>query len=339
MRARRAIGIVALAASMAVSASLVAAGEWVCISDGVLEDIQRQGLKVAWPGKTTGLAVDRTTGELFLLIPGLGVWRSVDKGVRFVRCDGGAVGGRCETGYSLCPDPAGKRMACFMLDGKSAMTLDGGKTWRAIKNMGRGPDWGAVDWSRDDPQTLFERTHENHDIGILSRDGGKTWTDLGQGIGAVGVFGESVLLASRGKEPRWSGLHRSLDGGKTWQQVHEATPIGTMTVFKGAGYWLSNRGLLVSRDQGKTWSVVESARGAVWGPYFGRDENHFVVVDKRGFQETTDAGKTWTQVAPFPPALSGEYNTRGWFLNCAWDPIGKVCYAAKMSKPAYRFEY
>ncbi|MBM4036260.1 MAG: hypothetical protein FJ291_31375 [Planctomycetes bacterium] len=160
-----------VAVCVAMAAGIALAGEWACISDGVLADIERQGLKAAWPGKTTGVAVDRTTGELFLAIPGLGVWRSGDKGATFARCDGGAVGGRCETGYSLHLDPNGKRVACFMLDGKSAMTLDGGKTWLPVKNVGRGPDWGAVLWAEGEPKTIFERTHENRDIAIVSQGG------------------------------------------------------------------------------------------------------------------------------------------------------------------------
>jgi len=352
------VKVLAFACVVALAAGTVLAGEWVCISDGLLAQIEKEGLKAGWPGKTTGVAVDRTTGELFVVIPGLGVWRSADKGATFARCDGGAVGGRCETGYSLHLDPAGKRMACFMLDGKSAMTLDGGKTWLPVKNMGRGPDWGAVFWPERERKrivehfrangdlvrfeipavrTLFERTHENRDIAIVSQDGGKTWKQLEGQFGAVGVFSESILVASRGKEPKWAGIHRSTDGGATWEQVHDASPIGVMTAFKGVGYWLADKGILKSKDQGKTWEQVGELKGAVWGPYFGKDESHFVVVDKAGFQETSDGGKTWKQLAP--PSPLKEFNTRGWFLNVAWDPIGKVCYAARMGQAAYKYEY
>ncbi len=319
------------------AASTALAGEWVAISDGLLAQIEKDGLKAAWPGKTTGVAVDRTTGELFVIVPGLGVWRSADKGATFARCDGGAVGGRCETGYSLHLDPAGKRLACLMLDGKSAMTLDGGKTWLPVKNVGRGPDWGAVLWAEGEPKTIFERTHENHDIAIVSQDGGKTWKQLEGKFGAVGVFSESIIVASKGTEPRWAGIHRSADGGATWEQVSDASPIGVMTVLKGVGYWLADKGILKSKDQGKTWEQVGDLKGAAWGPYFGKDESQFVVVDKNGFQETTDAGKTFKQIAP--PSPLKEFNTRGWFLNVAWDPIGKVCYAARMGQPAYKWEY
>lgn len=322
---------------LALGVAAAAAGEWVCISDGLLAQIEKAGLQPAWPGKTTGVAVDRTTGVLFVVVPGLGVWRSADKGATFARVDGGAVGGRCETGYSLHLDPAGRRMACFMLDGKSALTLDGGATWRPIKNMGRGPDWGAVHWADPEPRTLFERLHENRDIGVVSQDGGASWRGLDQGFGAVGVFSADILVASRGKEPKWAGIHRSANAGHDWEQVSKASPIGVMTVFKGVGYWLTDKGLLKSKDQGKTWEPVGDRTGAVWGPYFGKDETHFVVVDQAGFQETTDAGRTWTQIAPFPPVK--EFNTRGWFLNVAWDPLGKACYAARMGHPTYKYEY
>jgi len=60
---------------------------------------------------------------------------------------------------------------------------------------------------------------------------------------------------------------------------------------------------------------------------------------KTAFQETSDGGKTWQRVAPHPPGLKGEYNKRGWFLNFAWDPVGKVCYAARMGQPAWKCEY
>ena len=57
---------------------------------------------------------------------GQGIWKSADQGKTFARADAGEIGGRCETSYALQFDPAGKRLACFMLDGKCAMTADGG---------------------------------------------------------------------------------------------------------------------------------------------------------------------------------------------------------------------
>jgi outer membrane protein assembly factor BamB len=312
------------------------AGQWVSISDGFLAEVQAQGLKPSWPGKTTGVAVDRTTGHVYMIVTGLGVWRSSDQGATFRRVDGKTVSGRCETGYSLRADPAGKRLACFMLDGKSAMTADAGATWSPIKNVARGFDWAAVDWSQKDIKTIFGLVHESGGIGIVTQDGGRSWKQLGKGYFAVGVFGADVLVCAKAKE---RGIWRSTDGGEKWQKVSEATPVGVATVFQGAGYWLSDQGLLASRDRGSSWPRVCGAAGASWGPFFGKDANHFVVVDKQGFEETTDGGRTWKLIAPLPAPFRKDYNPRGWFVNVAWDPLGKVCYASRMGQPTYRCRY
>jgi photosystem II stability/assembly factor-like uncharacterized protein len=312
------------------------AGQWVSLSDGVLADLKRQGLKPGWPGKTTGVAIDRKTGDVYMIVTGQGVWKSSDKGKTFRRVDGKAVGGRCETGYSLQVDPGGRRLACFMLDGRSAMTADGGKTWTPIRNVARGYDWAAVDWSARPARRMFALVHESGGIGAISNDGGKSWKEIGKEYAAVGVFGRDVLLCGRQKQ---KGIWRSTDDGASWTKVDDATPIGVLTVLGDRGYWLTDGGLLATRDKGRTWRRVGPKAGAAWGPYFGRSDRHFVVVNAKGFQETTDGGKTWKAVAPLPPSLKKEYNPRGWFLNVAWDPIGKVCYAARMGHPTWKCEY
>jgi len=63
-------------------------GAWVVISEELLKKLEAEGKKPAWPGRTTGVAVDRTTGELFLAVPGQGIWKSADKGKSFERVDG-----------------------------------------------------------------------------------------------------------------------------------------------------------------------------------------------------------------------------------------------------------
>jgi hypothetical protein len=67
---------------------------------------------------------------VFLVINDQGLFRSRDKGATWARCDGGAVTGRCETGYVLDADPAGNRLAVFVVYGSSAITFGGGQTWK-----------------------------------------------------------------------------------------------------------------------------------------------------------------------------------------------------------------
>jgi photosystem II stability/assembly factor-like uncharacterized protein len=325
-------------------------GQWVIISDSVLEQITKDGKKPAWPGATAGIAVERTSGDVFLLISGTGMWRSADQGKTFERIDGGKIGGRCETSYSLDFDPKGKRWACFMLDGAGSMTLDGGKTWENCKDKSRGFDTAAVDWTPDVPKTILAVRHEAGGLLLVSQDAGKTWQELGKGYRAVGVFDEKTFVATKEKE---DGILRSTDGGATWTKVSEHLPTGlAMRVFNGVGYWTSAKrernargevskytplGLLVSKDKGATWNVQGAPLAAGAGPYFGKDEKNILVVTKEGLTVTADGGQTWATAAPFPPG-GFDYSPDGWFTNFAWDPIHDIFYISRMGKPALKFE-
>ena len=325
-------------------------GKWVPISDGVLDQITKDGKKPAWPGATAGIAVDRTTGDVYMLISGLGMWHSSDVGKTFERIDGGKIGGRCETSFALDFDPKGKRWACFMLDGAGSMTLDAGKTWENCKDKSRGFDTAAVDWAPEAPKTILAVRHESGGLLLVSQDAGKTWQELGKGYRTVGVFDEKTFVATKEKE---DGILRSTDGGATWTKVYEDTPTGlAMRLFNGVGYWTSAKrernargettkysplGLLISKDKGATWSVQGAPIAAGAGPYFGKDEKNILVVSKEGLQTTSDAGQTWTTVAPIPPG-GYDYSPDGWFCNFAWDPIHDVFYISRMGKAAMKFE-
>jgi hypothetical protein len=307
-------------------------GAWTVISDRLIADLENGGKKPAWPGKTTGVVADRTIGVAFVLIPGQGVWRTVDKGETFARLDNGTIGGRCETGWSINMDPRGKRMVCFMLDGPSGYTLDGGRTWSRLAEMGRGWDYGAVDWTAAEPKVIFAARHESGGEHYLSTDFGATWKKIGTDpkIEGVGTVDAETLLLHRG-----NGIERSTDGGASWAKVSDLNPRSRVAVlFKGMVYWVGAAGLIVSADKGKTWKVQGSAVDAVMGPFFGKDENHAVVVGKKSFFETTDGGNAWKEVAPLPePGCRVD-----WFGNCAWDPVGNIFYFATMGQPAWKYE-
>ena len=93
----------------ASSASAAEKGVWKPISHGVTSQV-----KPGYPGKTAGVAVDPATGDVFMVVPDQGLWKSTDHGGTFARVDDKAIGGRCETGFALDFDPAGKRLMCFM---------------------------------------------------------------------------------------------------------------------------------------------------------------------------------------------------------------------------------
>jgi hypothetical protein len=321
---RLAITLSLLAAAICRDEQLAAAEKpaWIAISQEVTSQV-----KPGYPGKTAGVTVDPSNGDLFMVVPDQGLWKSVNHGKTFERIDGKKIGGRCETGFALDFDPDGKRLMCFMIYGGSALTPDGGKTWTASQTSHL--DFGAVDWERGGKHFVALR-HESGGQLCYSADEGQTWTNLDKGFVSLGIFDEKTLIVSKGK-----GLLRSADGGATWKAVSEIEPAGrVMRVRKGIGYWATDRGLLVSKDQGMTWEISGAPVNAVFGPYWGKAAGHFVVIGKQGFHETVDGGKTWALAAPLPP----EFGVGMVGPNYAWDPHANIFYASSMGKETYKFE-
>lgn len=334
------LAVVALPSlAAAADAPPPAASDWVDISAPVVKTLEDEGRRFGFAGKTAGVAVDRATGDVYIVANGLGIWKSTDRGATFARADTGQVGGRCETGSALQFDPAGGgRLACFMLDGKCAMTLDGGKTWLPFKDVGRNWDFAAVDWSRPQPATIFAARHESGGEMYLSIDAGKSWKQIAKDakFAAVGLFDDGAMVTTKG-----DGILRSTDGGATWTSVSDFQPAGrVVAIFNGVAYWMGKDALLVSKDKGVTWARQGGPVDAPWGPMFGKDEKHLVAFGKKGFYETTDAGQTWTLVAPPPPPpAKGFAEARpGWFVNVAWDPNANVFYASRMGQATWKLE-
>ncbi len=311
--------------------------QWVNISDGVLQQLTKEGKKTDWPGESAGVVVDPASGDLFMIVAGQGVWKSTDGAKSFERCDDGKVGGRCETSFSLNFDPAGKRLACFMLDGKCAWTPDAGKTWQAFTDVGRNWDFAAVDWSTPEVKHIFAGLHESGGQVMLSHDGGKTWEKLFKDpefdrTGGLGIFDEKTLVYTQ----KGKGIQRSTDGGKTWNKISDLEPVGRVVrILHGTAYWLGKDGLLISKDAGATWQSQGKPVDASIGPMLDpKNAKRMVVAGVKGILRTTDGGETWTTVSALPTGL--DVPKAGWFSNVAWDPVHDVIYASKMGKPTFR---
>jgi photosystem II stability/assembly factor-like uncharacterized protein len=303
---------------------LAGAAEWVNISDPVTSQV-----KPGYAGPTAGVVVDRASGAVFMVVNDQGLWKSTEQGLNFKRVDQQNIGGRCETGWALQADPAGQRLFCFMIYGSSALTTDGGQTW--MKSKASHFDFGAVDWE-DTGKRLLALRHESGGVLATSADGGASWQDLGKGYSGCGVFDRQTFVATREKE---AGIFRSVDAGATWTQVATHTPAAAApVVFQKTGYWCTGKGILVSRDKGATWSWLGTPVEAMYGPFFGRDERHFVVVGKSGFQETKDGGQTWQLAAPLPPG----FGIQRVGPNYAWDYQADIFYASTMTKPTLKYK-
>jgi photosystem II stability/assembly factor-like uncharacterized protein len=208
-----------------------------------------------------------------------------------------------------------------------------------------------VDWTVDQPQTIFAARHESGGEMYISTDGGKSWTmtEKDPKNYALGVVDSNTLLASKGE-----GLLRSTDLGKTWAKVSEYTPTSrVMQTLGGVHYFFAKpppdpavpvdpkkkpvvpSSLLVSRDKGATWAVQGTPTDAAWGPYFGKDEKHVVTLGRKGaITESTDGGATWKEIAQVPKGF--DTNNPGWFTNVAYDPTSDTIYISKMGQPAFK---
>jgi hypothetical protein len=314
--------------------------QWFSVSDAALKQLESEGKKTDWPGGTAGVAVDPASGDVYMIVAGQGAWKSTDRGKLFNRCDNGAVGGRCETAYSLNFDPAGRRLACFMLDGKGAWTGDAGRTWHGFTDVGRNWDFAAVDWSTPKVKNIFAGLHESGGQVMYSSDGGRSWQKLFQDpefdkSGGLGIFDEKTLVYTQ----RGKGIQRSTDAGQTWTKVSDVQPVGRVVrILNGTAYWLGREGLLTSTDLGTTWTVqgqpVEASIGPLLDP---KNPKHLAVAGVKGILRSTDGGETWnTVVDKLPPGA--DIPKPGWYSNVAWDPVHDIFYVSKMGKPTYRLE-
>ena len=329
---------VALAVADVAHAADPVRGEWIDVSSPLVKKLADDGQMTAWPGETAGVAVDPRSGDVYMIVTGLGVWKSADAGQNFVRVDGGKVGGRCETAFSLTTDAGGKRLACFMLDGKCSWTGDSGKTWNPFTDVGRNWDYAAVHWSADKVESIFAALHESGGQVMFSRDGGQSWSKLLEDAefdksGGLGIFDSRTLVYTQ----KGRGIQRSTDAGKTWTQVSDRQPIGRLVnQIAGKAYWLAKEGLLVSTDQGATWTVEGRPVEASIGPYVDpQNPRRIVVAGAPGIFQTDDGGENWKLVSPLPPEFE-KLPKAGWYTTVAWDPVHNEFYTSRMGRPTYR---
>jgi photosystem II stability/assembly factor-like uncharacterized protein len=336
-----------LAAELATAEPATApANDWQNISDPVINALTAGGTKLPWPAGTGGVAVDQATGTVFMEIAGVGMWASRDHGDRFAPVAEGIIVGHNEFGYAMNADPAGSRIACFMLDtkdGKSGVTLDGGKTWRPLAPKGRGWDFAAVDWSDPKARAIFANRHEAGGEMYLSIDSGQSWRMIGkhEALSPIGICDANTLLGV----DQTGAMVRSTDAGQTWNKVtgnlHPANlhPVGRVaTFFNGKTWWLAREGLLTSTDKGATWQSIAAPPGAGWGPLFGKTDQQIVVADMHTIFRTTDGGQAWQPIAEMPPILTKEWTPKmpGQWLTLAWDADAGILYASRIGNPAYR---
>ncbi|MBV9850426.1 MAG: hypothetical protein JO250_12190 [Armatimonadetes bacterium] len=192
-------------------------------------------------------------------------------------------------------------------NGSVVKTTDGGATFRWSNNgVNDVMTGGAFGFSPASPNTVFIAFQDFN--GATSADGGRTWAycnPSGQGWGGYGYggFALNAQVMWTGDAPSWGGprtLKVSRDGGKTWTIMNDAA--GKPIIFAGPD--VSNvdaaaRGVCFASN----WRSADSAK--TWARMVGCDavfaaSGKIALLGRHGRRvcRSLDHGVTWADVTP-----------------------------------------
>ncbi len=287
-------------------------------------------------GGVCGVAVDHANGDVYLDLSDRGIFRSTDQGKHWQRV-GAELRGRTEWPGCLMLDAVGgtkKLVVALVYGGPIAIRAGADAGWTFLGNKSQHIDWCAVDWSDKAMRLIFALKHESGDLLIVSRDGGKTFAEVGKGYGPAWVFDRQTAVVAETKtkarpKPR---LLRSTDAGKTFTPGPQYTARALPRWHEGTLYWVVQGALIATTDRGQTWKKVSDLKDGRFGPIFGKDGKHLFVLTGAGIVESKDGGASWGKALPLPKAM-GNVSTLSWM---EYDPVHRILYVMKMGSDLYR---
>jgi photosystem II stability/assembly factor-like uncharacterized protein len=183
---------------------------------------------------------------------------------------------------------------------------------------------------------LLALKHESGGLLLVSRDGGKSFADVGKGYGPAWVFDAetAVVAVAKTKARPNGGLVRTTDGGKTFRPGGEFAPAALPRWHAGALYWLAGGALIRTTDKGESWEQVGTVKDGRFGPVSGKDAKHLFVLTGTGVVESTDGGATWGEPVALPKDFKG-VSPLTWL---DYDPVGDRLYLMKMGTELFRLD-
>ncbi len=181
-------------------------------------------------------------------------------------------------------------------------TTNAGTTWTPVFDAQKSYSIGCLAMDPNNSQVIWVGTGENNsqrsvsfgDGVYRSRDGGRSWENLGLGesehIGQIAIDprdSDVVFVAAQG--PLWRpggdrGLYKTTDGGKTWARVlHVSDDTGVNEVH------------LDPRDPDLIYASSYQRRRHVWTLINGGPES--------AIHKSTDGGKTWRKLTNGVPGV------------------------------------
>jgi photosystem II stability/assembly factor-like uncharacterized protein len=238
-------------------------------------------------------------------------------------------------------------------------TTDGGETWNPVSDGFFGGSIGAVAVSEWDPNVVYAGTGEKTVRGNVSHgdgmwksvDAGKTWTHAGlrdsRHIPRVRIHPRNpdlvyaAVLGHLFGPNQERGIHRSKDGGKTWERVLFANenagaidlvmdPTNPRILYastwrvRRTAYSLESGGegsaLWKSVDGGDRWTDISANKGLPKGPLGitgvtvsrTNPQNVYAIIEAEegGVFRSRDGGETWTKTSD-----SRDLRQRAWYYS------------------------
>ena len=330
------LGISILLMSLgAVSAA--AEPDWVPVATELLQR-EKTGF-----GGLCGVVVDHQSGDVWVNLSDRGMFHSGDQGQSWKRVSDAQPKGRTETPGCWLLDPTSKsqRMVTALVYGAPiSVSSDRAATWKSLDGKSGHIDWCAVDWTDPELRFVLALKHEAGGLLLASRDGGRSFLEVGKGYGTGWVFDNNtaVIAQVKSKEQPTPHLLRTTDGGQSFLPCGEFSPVGTNSAQAlpkwndGKLYWLVEGGLIATTDKGATWTRVGEIKDAQYGPIFGKNARHLFVLTKAGPAESTDGGATWSPPLAPPKDMKG-IGGLSWL---EYDPRQDTLYLMKMGSDLYR---
>jgi RNA polymerase sigma factor (sigma-70 family) len=289
-----------------------------------------------------GIVVDHKTGCVWINVIGKGVYCSGAGAKSFKVVKGYHLSGHNETPGCWLLDPTGKsqRAITALISGcQCSFSLDHLATWTCMDVQSKHMNWCAVDWTDPDMKFVLALKHDSQGLLLASRDGGKTFAEVGRGYGTGWVFDGQTAVVAQAKDNKrpTQSLLRTTDGGKTFERCGQYSPVGTDSGqalprwHDGVLYWLVEGGLIATADKGASWTKVSGIDGQ-YGPVFGKNAKHMFVLTHSGIVESTDGGVNWSKPIPPPKEMKG-ISALTWI---DYDPTLDVLYLMKQGSDLYK---
>src|ERR1700756_2070692 len=128
----------------------------------------------------------------------------------------------------------------------------------------------------------------------------KNTNGLWANVGPIGVYFNSVYFTAQGVgiASTNTSIYRSTDGGNTWALTGATqAPVYGFNYVNGVLYAAGSQSLLVSNDQGATWTSISTGiSGNLYNICF-INPNFGIAATQSGLYQVTNGGATWTVVS------------------------------------------